>query len=799
LFKSSDKNSSGILTKKELKKYMKTSAAKKLEILGTDFDSRDAIKLMKSDEFNNSKATVEELVNSVNDYLDKNAKRCQMTYAQATSGYAQKLADARDNAAEKAKEKAERESQEKRKKLLKSAQAAMKAISAKIEIEKKAAATRARKEAEEKAREEALRKEKEAEEIKRKAEENAKKEAIRKEKEASEIKRKAQEEAARIHAKEEKERLIIEAEKEAARLKAESEAALAKAKKEAEIEVARLKAEAAAVLAKAKKEAEIAAAVAAKKVEEDAEKEKKRISEESRKKDEEERQKAEKEAERIAAEAASKIKHPISNKLGEVLQNYDWLQPPPDGDPITIKVSDGSTPSQANINRGDKLLTLYPETGKILLPDGTTYIRHDDMKYKRDGDFKSSYNKTLRLDSDGTTYLPDGKAIDGYGQTWFPDPKNPHKWLYFKLPNGDIMKKDIEDSFDWAPNRKKSFKEFITKVRSQVSNADKKQAEIIKLMQDEDRKQKALRNAKLKMIKAANVIGLTRDLNRSLQIKKKAADDAAEETLRKQKTQLKLESGLRRLQISTNFSKTLKDMVAKKQIPAPKTELGTISDGSKGWVQKVVNHYEELSEKAKKDTTKSEKIEIVQNEIFHATHHNVFANAGLIGNKKGDGRPKTIDIEKVIENYEELPPNCEDLDVDECEKSFGNQISPCLVVKGKTDGRRTMKCRFKVDVEAELQQNKKTKKKKCSSSSLPIRRDHHCAACKIPYFCPASKGKSEKCTGRWVCADPISKTSGACKREGTSMVSTDSAEPREWPRDMGKKCWSKKRIKKYLN
>ena len=45
---------------------------------------------MKSDEFNNSKATVEELVDSVKEYLDKNAKRCQMTYAQATSGYAQK-------------------------------------------------------------------------------------------------------------------------------------------------------------------------------------------------------------------------------------------------------------------------------------------------------------------------------------------------------------------------------------------------------------------------------------------------------------------------------------------------------------------------------------------------------------------------------------------------------------------------------------------------------------------------------------------------------------------------------------
>ena len=64
-------------------------------------------------------------------------------------------------------------------------------------------------------------------------------------------------------------------------------------------------------------------------------------------KEEEERLKAEKEAERIAAEAASKVKHPISNKLGEVLKNFDWLQPPPDGDPITIKIKDGSIPSQA--------------------------------------------------------------------------------------------------------------------------------------------------------------------------------------------------------------------------------------------------------------------------------------------------------------------------------------------------------------------------------------------------------------------------------------------------------------------
>ena len=73
-------------------------------------------------------------------------------------------------------------------------------------------------------------------------------------------------------------------------------------------------------------------------------------------------------------------------------------------------------------------------------------------------------------------------------------------------------------------------------VREQVSGADKKQAEIIKLMQEEDRKQKALRNAKLKMVKAANIIGLSRDMNRSLQIKKKAADDAAKETQKTKKT-----------------------------------------------------------------------------------------------------------------------------------------------------------------------------------------------------------------------------------------------------------------------
>ena len=68
-------------------------------------------------------------------------------------------------------------------------------------------------------------------------------------------------------------------------------------------------------------------------------------------------------------------------------------------------------------------------------------------------------------------------------------------------------------------------------------------------------------------------------------------------------------------------------MVKKKQIPSPSKEIKSEDQGSKGWVKKVVDHYEDLTEQAMKDTLKSEKHEIIQNEIFHATHHNVFAKA----------------------------------------------------------------------------------------------------------------------------------------------------------------------------